>query len=73
MSNGLFQIAIRRCLDPNINRQVFDTAHRANLLFLDSPKQFGLQIDGQFANFIQKDSAPLCNSEQAVLGMRSPP
>jgi hypothetical protein len=51
--------------DPQVKREIFQSAHAAKRPFLQHAQQFGLQAQLQLANFIQKECAAFSLLEQS--------
>ena len=64
---GRFQIAVGGRNHAHIDLHPLITAHRTNLFFLQHPQQLGLQLHGQFADFVEEDGAPVGGLEQSLL------
>ena len=62
------QIAIGGGQDADVDVHALGAAHRTDFLFLDGAQQLGLQVDGQFADLVEKHGAAVGDGEQSFLG-----
>src|ERR1041384_5098634 len=63
-----FQITVSSSKDAHADRNPFRAPNGPNLLFLDSPQYFGLQVDRQFPNIIEEYGAALGDRQESFLG-----
>src|ERR1700693_5371482 len=67
--HGLLQNSVGGGKDADIDRNAAGTADGANLLFLNRAQKFGLEIDGQLADFVEEHGAAFGDGEESVLGL----
>src|ERR1700730_19030156 len=60
LQDHIFQIAMSRGYNPNVNFFRPRTAQSLELAFLQDAKEFGLQLQGDITDFIQKQCALVC-------------
>src|SRR5713101_5957974 len=68
----LLQDAVGGGQNADIDRNAAGTPDRANFLFLNGAQNLSLEVDGKFADFIEKHSSTLRNGQQSVLGLIGP-
>jgi len=61
------QIAVGAAKDPEITGEFLRAAHRAEALGFQATKQLGLNIQSDFADFIEYQRSPVCGLQQPFL------
>src|SRR5690242_12966535 len=66
VADGLCEIAIGGCDDPNVDFDSSAAAKGFEFLFLKNAKQFHLGVQRQFANLVEENGAAIGQFETAV-------
>ena len=66
-----FEIAVGGGDDAHIHFDALIAADRAHFFFLQNAQQLGLQLERQFADFVEEDGAAVGGLEQSLLGFRA--
>ena len=69
LHHTLFKVAVGSCEDADIDGYPFGAAYRPYLLFLQGTQHLGLQIDGQFSDFIEKNCSAFGHGHQSIFGL----
>ena len=70
--NQIWKVLMGRAEYPDIHRNFLGIANRADSLFLNCPQEFYLHCQRQVSNFVQKQSATVGRSKQAVFVFNGP-
>ena len=67
--HSLLQNAVGGSQDADVDGNAARAADRTNFLFLNRAQEFGLEVDGKLADFVEKHSATFGDGEQSFLGL----
>src|SRR5207253_8411552 len=56
------EVRVRRRDDPDVHHERHRFAERTDLTRFEKPQQFGLQLEAHFADFVEKERAVACAS-----------
>src|ERR1700685_3891110 len=67
--HGLLQDAVGGGEDADVDGDAAGAADRADFLFLNGSQKFGLEVDGELADFVEKYGSTFGDGEESVLGL----
>src|ERR1700691_1341756 len=67
--HSLLQDAVSGSEDADVDGDAAGAADGTNLLFLNRPQKFGLEVDGKLADFVEEYGAAFGDGEETVLGL----
>ena len=67
--DSLLQVAVGGGQNTNVDGNAARASDGTDFFFLNGAQQFGLKVDGKFADFIEKYGSPFGDGQQSIFGL----